>query len=120
MKIKEVVYSKTFGMPQSKDPFEKIMLVGELEEGETPRQALYALRKEAHEFHYESNKAAEKQNGIQTQPVKEEQISPEARIIAQIYGASDLKVLESFKLLSRNNKTIEAAYNQRLNQLQYQ
>lgn len=115
MKIKEVTYSKTFGMPDKKDPFEKIMLVGELEEGDTPRQALYALRKEAHDFHFESNKAAEKQV-IENKPLPAQE--REAQTIADIYSCTSPLVLEAvYKKLANNYPAIKAAYDQQLNKL---
>ena len=77
------------------------------------RRIQYALQKQVQSFHYESVKAAEKQLTEQ----KEEPKTQEQRIISQIYGASDLKVLASFELLSKNNKSIKAAYDQRFLEL---
>jgi len=77
------------------------------------RRIQYALQKQVQSFHYESVKAAEKQLTEQ----KEEPKTQEQRIISQINGASDLKVLASFKLLSNNNKSIKAAYDQRFLEL---
>lgn len=112
-KPSKVGYSQTYPIGQT-GQFQKIWVEFELDETDDPRQELYKCRRIVNEFFHESNKAAEKQ---QQEIKKEEPQTQEARIIAQVYGASDLKVLESFKLLAKNNKSIEAAYNQRLNEL---
>lgn len=109
-------YSETFPIGQT-GHFQKIWHEEEHEEGDDPRQVLYKCKKIVTDFFYESNKAAEKQAQEQK---KEEPQTQEAKIIAQIYAASDLTVLESFKLLAKNHKSIQAAYEQRLNQLNQQ
>ena len=111
MKITKIGYSKTYQIGLAN--FEKLWLEADVTEGDDIRQCQYALKKQVESFHFESNKAAEKQ----AQEAKEEPKTQEARIIAQIYGATDLKVLESFSLLAKNNKLIEAAYNHRLKEL---
>jgi hypothetical protein len=93
--------------------FQKIWVEFELDDTDDPRQELYKCKKIVNDFFFESNKASEKQ----LQTVKEEPQSQEAKIIAQIYASSDLKVLESFKLLARNTKSIQSAYEQRLKEL---
>ena len=112
-KPKSIGYSHTYPMGVS-GQFQKIWYEVELEPGDYPRTELYKCKKIVNDFFYESNKAAEKQ----TIQEKEEPQTQEARIIAQIYGASDLKVLASFELLSKNNKAIKAAYDQRFKELQ--
>lgn len=111
-KPKTCGYSHTYPIGQT-GQFQKIWVELELDETDDPRTELYKCKKIVNDFFYESNKAAEKQ----AQEAKEEPKTQEARIIAQIYGATDLKVLESFSLLAKNNKLIEAAYNHRLNEL---
>lgn len=111
MKITKIGYSKTYQIGLAN--FEKLWLEADVTEGDDIRQCQYALKKQVESFHFESNKAAEKKE----QEAKEEPKTQEARIIAQIYGATDLKVLESFSLLAKNNKLIEAAYNHRLKEL---
>lgn len=113
----KIGYSKTYPLPGS-GCYEKIWLEDEIDncDMESVRQVQYALKKQVENFHFESNKAAEKQ-AIQEQTVKEEPQSVKAKIIAQIYGCSTLKVLESFKLLSQNNKAVKAAYEQRFAEL---
>jgi len=111
VKITKIGYSKTYQIGLAN--FEKLWLEAEVSETDDVRQCQYALKKQVESFHYESNKAAEKQQ----EQKKEEPQSQEAKIIAQIYAASDLKVLETFKLLAKNHKAIEAAYNQKLNEL---
>lgn len=105
-------YSETFPVV-STGHFQKIWYEVELEPGDDPRQELYKCKKLVNDFYYESNKAAEKQ-------AKEEPETPqttEAKIIAQIYRATDLKVLESFKLLSSKYPTVKAAYEQQFEKL---
>ena len=110
-KPKTCGYSHTYRI--GLDQFEKIWYEVELEPGDDVRQELYKCKKQVTDFHFESNKAAEKQ----AQEAKEEPKTQEARIIAQIYGATDLKVLESFKLLSSKYPTVKAAYEQQFEKL---
>jgi uncharacterized Ntn-hydrolase superfamily protein len=109
---KSVGYSQTYPMGVT-GQFQKIWVEFELDDTDDPRQELYKCKKIVNDFFFESNKASEKQ----LQTVKEEPQSQEAKIIAQIYASSDLKVLESFKLLARNTKSIQSAYEQRLKEL---
>jgi len=110
----KIGYSKTYPLPAS-GCYEKIWLEDEIEncDMEVVRNAQYALKKQVESFHFESNKAAEKQ--LRVEP--ENPQTTEAKIIAQIYGASDLKVLESFKLLSSKYPTVKAAYEQQFEKL---
>jgi len=71
------------------------------------RRIQYALQKQVQSFHYESVKAAEKQLTEQ----KEEPKTQQEKIIDQINGCSDLKVLQSFELISRKYTTVKNAYN---------
>lgn len=113
MKITKAHYFHTFPNPTT-GQWQKIGLEAELNEIDDYKKCLYDLKRLVTDFYYESNKAAEKQAQEQK---KEEPQTQEAKIIAQIYAASDLTVLESFKLLAKNHKSIQAAYEQRLNQL---
>lgn len=110
-------YSKTFPNV-SNGEWEKVWVEEEFEGTlEQARTRWYAQKKEVENFHYES-KAHDAKVAAET-PIqqKEEPQSTEAKIIAQIYGCSDLKVLESFKLLSQNNKAVKAAYEQQFEKL---
>lgn len=115
-KPKTVGYSQTYPITTT-GQFQKIWIEMQLDDGDDPRTELYKCKKIVNDFFFESNKAAEKQAQEQK---KEEPQTQEAKIIAQIYAASDLTVLESFKLLAKNHKSIQAAYEQRLNQLSNQ
>jgi hypothetical protein len=106
-KPKSVGYSQTYPMGVT-GQFQKIWVEFELDDTDDPRTELYKCKRIVNDFFFESNKASEKQ----LQTVKEEPQSQEDKIIAQIYASSNLKVLESFKLLSKNNKAVEAAYKQ--------
>lgn len=112
----KIGYSKTYPLLSS-GCFEKIWLEDEIEftDMEAVRQAQYALKKQVENFHYESNKAAEKQAQIQED--NDTPKSQEDKIIAQIKTMKDLKSLESYKLLSRTYPGIQTAYNEKLKEL---
>jgi methionine synthase I (cobalamin-dependent) len=112
----KIGYSKTYPLLSS-GCYEKIWLEDDIDietfNIEEIKQYQYRLKKAVENFHYESNKASEK--SLQT--VKEEPQSQEAKIIAQIYSCKELKVLESYKLIAKNNESIQAAYNQQYEKL---
>lgn len=72
------------------------------------RKVQYALKKQVNDFFYESNKAAEKQAKEDSDTPK----SQEDKIIAQIKGITDIKVLEGFLLLARKYPNVQLAYNE--------
>lgn len=117
----KIGYSKTFPVI-GKDQWEKIWIEDEVQgTEEDARKALYALKKQVENFHYESNKAADKQA---TEAKEEPPQTTEAKIIAQIYGITDLKVLGTFALLAAKDRekkgekgNISAAYQQQLEKL---
>jgi hypothetical protein len=115
----KIDYSKTYQLFQG-GAFEKIWLEDETESNspEDVRKALYSLKSQVEKFHFESNKAAEKQ----VEKEKQEPQSTGNAIIDQINQCTDIKVLESFVLIARNNRTkhpeIQQAYNNKLKQLQ--
>ena len=88
----------------------------QIDTGENLEDAKKALK----DFVYQSLKAQQDTVPEDTIQVKTETDTPqstEAKIIAQIYGCSDLKVLESFKLLAQKKENIMAAYNQQQTKL---
>ena len=106
-------YWETFPLPNG--GWRKLVVETLLEPGDTVRDAFYAGQKEVRQYHYES-KGHDDKIAVESKEPETAQ-STEAKIIAQIYGCTDLKVLESFKLLSNNYKSVKAAYEQQLNKL---
>jgi hypothetical protein len=114
MKITKIGFSKTF---PTGPYFEKIFLEAEVIEGDDIRQSLYALKKEIEQFHYQSVAAEEKQMGTVTEAVITGK-SQEQTIIEGINSCTELKVLESYRLIaSGSNREISHAYNLKLKQL---
>lgn len=106
MKITKVFYSKTFPIQMA---WEKIGVEIETTD-DSPKNALYEAKKIVENFHYESNKAAEK-------ALKEaEKIpgNPTESIISDIRSCKSVKVLEAYKLIARSNKTVQEAYDNHL------
>lgn len=128
----KIGYSKTYPI-LGKDQWEKIWIEDEVTgTEEDARKALYALKKQVENFHYESNKAAEKQlyperfstqyeaeipAVLTDQPITVPIMTPEEKMVKQINEITDVKVLESFKLLASRNEKIKSAYDNRLKQL---
>ncbi len=124
----KIGYSATFNLPNCKQPYEKIWIEeNELLHGlnlldisdeeikkltQNIRRIQYAIKKQVIDFHYESNKAAEK---------SEIQISHTDKIsdvISDIYNCSTVKELEEFSLISKNNLVVKQAYTKKLNELE--
>jgi len=112
-KPKTIGYSQTYPIGQT-GQFQKIWIELELDFPDDPRTELYKCKKIVNDFFYESNKAAEKQN----QEQKVATLDEDGATIAGIMLCNDLVSLKDFELLSGKNKTIKAAYNQKLKQLQ--
>lgn len=109
MKYKEVSFSETFPLPSGH--YQKIFVTAELEGTDDPRQALYEVKKVVQSFFYESNKAAEKQ-------VKDERpLSTTESMIKDIEQCTDMKMLEAFAFLAKNNSKLKPAYDKRLKEL---
>lgn len=109
----KIGYSKTYPII-GKDQWEKIWIEDEVTgTEEDARKALYALKRQVESFHYESNKAAEKEEKVIEVDVR----TPEEKMIAQINEINDIKVLESFELLAKRYPAIQAAYVNKLKQL---
>lgn len=109
MKITKAIYFHTYPNPTT-GQWIKIGLEAELYEGDDYKKCLYKLRDNVRDFFYESNKAAEKQ----LQEVKQNE---EIGLIPAINGCTDKAVLETFKLLTRNNPDAIEAYRKKLIEL---
>lgn len=127
MKTTKVSYTKTYPIP-STGVWEKIFVEAELEPGDDARFCLYNCKKIVENFHFESNKADEKKaNGnvgefkieyVSTDIEKPSTLSKVASIIKDIGTVTDLKVLESYHFIARNDADIQAAYDKKKYELQ--
>jgi hypothetical protein len=108
MKVKDIFFSETF--PLSNGHYQKIGATVEIEGDDDPKKALYTAKQLITNFFYESNKAAEK---------KEQEISADAKISLseQISTVTDLKVLDTYKMLVRNDPDANKAYREKLIEL---
>ena len=113
MKLKTAYYFHTFPNPIT-GQWIKIGLEAEIEEGETARQVLYAIKKETNEFFYESKGHEEKVAAEK----KGATLDEDGKTVAGIMLSKDLAELKTFEALSKKTKAIQAAYNNRLKQLQ--
>ena len=98
-------------------------------ENENPEQALSTLQKLAESFHKSSFPHLYTESGkpitieqadevpVVQKTNEDSKLSATQRILQQINESSDEKVLQSFKLLVRNNSELQEAYNLRLKQL---
>ncbi len=90
-----------------------------LEQGDTPEQCLTELKQRLDNWFWETHPELSQQRGTQIREVeKVESQSPltqEQSIIRDISSVTDLKVLESYKLIAKNNPNIQTAYETQLN-----
>lgn len=110
--FKTVKYTKEF---QYRGLSEWITSEITLNEGDDAKQALYTCKNLVEEFWMEIS--PEHNGSVMPIIVKEEPQSTEAKIIASIYSCTEIKVLESYKMLAKNKPSIEAAYSQQLKKL---
>jgi vacuolar-type H+-ATPase subunit H len=94
--------------------YQKIAVTAQVEGSEDPKKALYEAKKIVTNFFYESNKSAEKK---EQEIVKEQPLSRTEAIIKDISSVTELKVLESYKLIAAKDPLIQEAYDNKLNQL---
>lgn len=140
-----VGYSKTFPHP-STGQWEKIWAEEENFTGtiEEARKVWYAIKREVENFHYESNKAAEKQMGMsikniypkefgvpplyENEPIEGKKLDDEILyklntnyqeydLKEQIKSCNEIKVLESYKFIVKGKPELEQVYNNRLKEL---
>lgn len=109
MQVSKVGYSKTYPLSIS-GAWEKIFVEADLNEGDDARQALYECKRQVESFHFESNKAAEKKI--------EKSKDTGGSIIDQINSCTEVKVLESYKIIAKSKVEIQEAYDNKLKQLQ--
>lgn len=99
MKYKTVGFSKTYALPGG--GFQKQWIEGELEEGDNARDCFYKCKREVEGFFFESTKAEEK---------KKDEILPVGNLIEDINSCSDLKILESYRLIVKNKPDLQSAW----------
>ena len=92
-----------------------------LEAGDTPEQCLTELKQRLDNWFWETHPELSSQRGSTITDVKEEppqsKLTQEQSIIRDISSVTDLKVLESYKLIAKNNPNIQPAYDNQLNKL---
>ena len=92
-----------------------------LEAGDTPEQCLTELKQRLDNWFWETHPELSTQRGSTITDVKEEppqsKLTQEQSIIRDISSVTDLKVLESYKLIAKNNPNIQTAYDNQLNKL---
>jgi hypothetical protein len=107
MKVKDIFFSETF--PLSNGHYQKIGATVEIEGDDDPKKALYTAKQLITNFFYESNKAAEK---------KEQTVDDVKRDLkTDIQSCTTLKVLESYRMIVRNNPEMQEIYNQQKEKL---
>ena len=113
MKIRVTGYSHTYPLGAS-GQFEKAWIEADIDESDDIQTSLQFLKQQVEQFHKESNPSALTVTSVK---VVEDNKSPEEKVVAQIHEITDVKVLESFKLLASRNEKIKSAYDNRLKQL---
>lgn len=118
----------------SSGQWEKCWIEEEVPIEEDSRKVLYELKKQVENFHYESNKAAEKQTGTTVKVINEgggpyeESLfqdafnsmgipKPKPTSVDDINSCKEIKVLESYKFIIKGKPELEKAYNDRLKEL---
>jgi len=120
MIIKEAIYTHTFHNVATGE-WDKVGLIGELEEGDDYRQCLYQLKKNVHSFHYES-KGADEKKATEEKVVQESKPkkTKEENLIEAINSCTSKIVLESYALIvkSHANADVKTAYEEKLKTFQ--
>jgi hypothetical protein len=88
--------------------YQKIAITAELQGEEDPRKALYELKKIVQNFHFESNNVEKKERKVDE--VKRD-------LKTDIQSCKELKVLESYSLIVKNNPEMQEIYNQQKEKL---
>lgn len=120
MKITNVKYGRTYSLGSFQS--ERIDFEAELDDNETPEQALLLLKERCNNFHKETNKGLYEDivhvSSQWEEPPPIQNKTPEERIIEQINQCSDIVVLKTFELLANKNPNLQEAYQNKLKQLQ--
>lgn len=114
MQIKTVNYQETFNLGNYCS--QRIGVEVSINEGEDAKQALETARQLVHEFHSQTA-PTEHFMGTQVSSIEPEDDIP---LVDQINSCKELKVLESYKLIVRNDEVLNAAYRKKLVELSNQ
>ena len=114
MKIDRVIYFKTFPLGSY---WEKIGMEAALSPEEDAVNAIDILRKEVERSFQEAHPNNGQVTVVKTIEEDQPKKSAEEKMIEQIEQIKEVKVLESFSLLAKNNAKIKEAYDNRLKQL---
>ena len=125
MRFTQVSYQKTFNLGSYQS--ERIGVELELSEGESPKEALDTAKQLVEEYHKENNKGLvlseilpistsnihDDEKGVKfTQPPPSKQ-----SISEQITSCTDIKILESYKLIVKKNPELQNVYNETMDYL---
>ena len=128
MNITSVNYTKTYNLGSYQS--EKIGVEISINEGENAMEALDTAKKLCQEFHEKNNPEpfVSGETIIQpalTEPIPEIKIDKktakeqqEQKLIDDINSCTELKVLESYRLIAKSNEKLQTAYDNKLKQLQ--
>lgn len=121
MKINLITYNQLF--PLTAFLNERIGFEASLDEGEDPTEVLAELKKLSVEFYKKSNNHLE-ENGLLSRVEVREPIKVEKpqngveSLTADIESCKELKVLESYKFIAKQNPVIQEVFNKKLLELQ--
>ncbi len=120
MKIDRILYTHTYPIGMS---WEKIGMEATIDDMESPKECLEKLKEEVHNFHRISNPQLYK-NGNEAivesfEPIPEVKIvrSGTDKITNVITNCTDIKTLESFKLVVKGKPELMDAYDKKMSEL---
>lgn len=108
---KRLTYFKTYPVGVF---WEKIGLEIEVGDNEDTKKHFYAMKKEVETFHYESNKAAEKQAEA---PVRVNKQTQRDIYVGEINKCTTPEQLRAWEFLSKNNPDLKEIYDNKLKEL---
>lgn len=128
MNITSINYTKTYNLGSYQS--EKIGVEISINEGENAMEALDTAKKLCQEFHDKNNPEPFVSGETIIQPASTEPIpeikvdkktakeQQEQNLIDAINSCTELKVLESYRLIAKSNEKLQTAYDNKLKQLQ--
>ena len=123
-KITSVSYAKLYNLGLFQN--ERVGVEASIDDGEDPKIVMGFLKKLANEFHYESNKELYEMKGMKVTDIQEGEpivqlTNPRTdqvqSIINDIGTCTELKTLEAYRLIAKNNPEIQTAYDNQLKKL---
>ena len=128
MNITSINYTKTYNLGSYQS--EKIGVEISINEGENAMEALDTAKKLCQEFHEKNNPEPFVSGETIIQPASTEPIpeikvdkktakeQQEQKLIDDINSCTELKVLESYRLIAKSNKKLQTTYDYRLKLIQ--